>query len=205
MSRSTRRSIRRSRRSKRGGASRSNRASNGNRRAKSIRGGELLVATDFSGDFSYTRKKDGFNIYKLTYKSEPKSLTFDFNISGAIVQNMAGNKIKSESANRFMCMAAIPPTEPGTDSLNNIINMSDLKSLVVTINPTDDSTGVTVTVTNNAKSTVFTGRNTFAQVIMWLVDANNAVDVAKPTMMNRMGNSMGNMFGTKPAAAATSV
>ena len=204
MSRSTRRSIRRSRRSKRGGASRSNRASNGNRRAKSIRGksmrgGELLVATDFAGPFSYTRKKNQVDIYKLSYTPPSNGIiTFDFRIMG--IASAKADEIKTESKNRFVAMAGLSPQDDM--NITTFIQGHNINTLVVTITPNETGV-VTMKLTSGTETIDVNGSNTFDQVKAWLVDPTNAVDVAKSSIMSRASNMFS--FGTKPAAAATPV
>jgi hypothetical protein len=152
-----------------------------------MRGGELLVATDFAGPFSYTRKKSGVDIYKLSYTPPSNGIiTFDFRIMGIAMAK--ADEIKTESKNRFVAMAGL--SQQDDMNITTFIQGHNINTLVVTITP-NETGGVTMKLTSGNETIDVNGSNPFDQVKAWLVDPNNAVDVTKTTMMNRMGNMFG--------------
>jgi hypothetical protein len=153
-----------------------------------MRGGELLVATDFAGPFSYTRKKSGVDIYKLSYTPPSNGIiTFDFRIMGIAMAK--ADEIKTESKNRFVAMAGLS-TPDAADKITEFIQGHNINTLVVTITP-NQTEGVTMKLTSGTEIIDVNGSKPFDQVKAWLLDTNNAVDVTKTTMMNRMGNMFG--------------
>lgn len=213
MSRSTRRSIRRSRRSKRGGASRSNRASNGNRRTKSIRGksmrgGERLVESDFTGPFSYpyisySDNENGNFICNISYTPNQNELKLDF-------KNKSGYDFdKTKSAYKIYTMVGSTKFDDGKGSLSAgvysyINNVTDIEHLIITIAPNQTSD------TNPAVVNMFVKDQTisynidvsksFDEIKQWLIDNGNV----NKGMITKMKNAANN-FAKSADAHATSV